>query len=316
MRTGSCLSLLLGAMLFMQNILASPVSWWDMTPEILREKINQRIMDIEAPIPIVKSVQDKVTSSNHRTTPIRIYKPDAAGSLPIILFIHGGAWVAGNLDTHDNLCRYLCSKTNALVVSVGYLNSPEGKFPLPLEQCYDALTWIHQQANTFSADPTKIAVVGDSAGGNMAAALCLMARDRSGPKIDLQVLINPAPDLTCNGTIKRQNDSLDILRWQATQYLIDPKDANNPYVSPLVATNLNGLPKAMIILAEKDDLRDAGQQYADRLLKANVSTQVYCQLGTNHLAGDGARASLHARESLDAAVTALKKAFSKTEITK
>ena len=302
------------AILLMQNIHASIPSWWDMTPEMVREKINQRIMHIEAPIPVVWSVENRVVEEKERTTPIRIYTPDQGTDFPVILLIHGGAWVAGNLDTHDNLARYLCSKTKATVVSVDYTNSPEGKFPLPLEQCYDTLIWITNQENEFSAKATKIAVVGDSAGGNMAAALCLMARDRSGPKIDLQVLINPAPDLTCNGTIERQDDALDILRWQAFQYVSDPADINNPYVSPLVATDLSGLPATVVILAENDELRVTGQKYADRLRAANVPIFVYCQQDIGHLAGDGAKATLQARESLDVAVNNLQNAFSKENI--
>lgn len=286
---------------------AATLSWWEMSPQEVRERINQRIMGIEASIPEVFSVTDANIKRMDRTTPIRIYTPSQENHLPVILLIHGGAWVAGTLDTHDNLARYLCSEAQALVVSVGYLNSPEGKFPLPLEQCYDALTWITEQGLGYAID--KIAVVGDSAGGNMAAALCLMARDRSGPKIDLQVLINPAPDLTCNGTIQRQNDALDTLRWQAFQYLSDPNDANNPYVSPLVAEDLSNLPQALVILAELDDLREAGQKYADRLHASGVPTQVYCQQGSNHLAGYGAKASPQARESLEVAVAALKQKF-------
>ena len=183
-----------------------------------------------------------------------------------------------------------------------------------MEQCYDTLIWISKHAHEFSADASKIAIVGDSAGGNLAAALCLMLRDRSGPSINLQVLINPAPDLTCNGTIMRQNDALDTLRWQAFQYLLDPNDITHPYVSPLVAKDLSGLPPAMIILAEKDDLHEAGLKYADRLLASGILTQVYCQKGINHLAGDGARASLRARESLDVAVAALQKAFNQISV--
>lgn len=207
------LFILLEVILFMPQ--ASALSWWDMTPFEVREKINQRIMAIEAPTPIVHSIENRTIECEGRNTPIRIYKPADRKSLPIILLIHGGAWVAGNLDTHDHLARYLCSGTQVVVVSVGYLNAPEGKFPLPLEQCYDTLSWISENATEFSADASRIAVVGDSAGGNLAAALCLMVRDRCGPQIHLQVLINPAPDLTCNGTLDRQHDELDLLRWQA-----------------------------------------------------------------------------------------------------
>ncbi len=290
-----------------QNVWAS--SFWDMDPLAVRKQINQKIMSINGNIPTVDSVSDQIVKYENRTTPVRIYTPDNTKNLPVILLIHGGAWVAGNLDTHDNLARYLCSKADAIVVSVGYLNSPEGKFPLPLEQCYDALRWIYEHANELRANTSKLAVVGDSAGGNMAAALCLMARDRHGPKIDLQVLINPAADLTGNGTIERQSDSLDDVRWYAKQYLSDPKDATNPYVSPSVAANLSCLPPALILLAEKDDLYQAGLKYAERLRCAGVPTKVYTQLGIGHLAGDGARASLRAQESLDVAVATIRDTF-------
>jgi len=293
----------------MQKLDASTLSWWDMTPEIVREKINQRIMSIEAPTPVVATVVDRTIHRDNRATPIRIYKPNTQNNLPVILLIHGGAWVAGNLDTHDNLARYLCSRTLAIVVSVDYLNAPEGKYPFSLEQCYDALTWISENRNEFSSIDSGLAVVGDSAGGNMAAALCLMARDRSGPSINLQVLINPAPDLACNGTIFRKNDSLDNLRWQAFQYLSDPQDANHPYVSPLKAEDLSNLPPALILVAEQDDLRIAGEQYGQRLQAANVPAQIYCQKRINHLAGDGARASSKAEESLNVAVSAIQDAF-------
>lgn len=294
----------------MQSSNASTTSWWDKNPHQIRELINQRIMNIEALTPTVFSIKDWNITTCHRTTPIRLYTPIQGGNFPVILLIHGGAWVGGNLDTHDNLARYLSSKTQAIVVSVGYLNPPEGKFPLQLEQCYDALTWITEQGKEFAIDSSKIVVVGDSSGGNMGAALCLMARDRSGPHIDLQVLINPVPDLTCDGTISRQDDPLDTLRWQAFQYVSDTNDIYNPYVSPLIADDLRGLPKALILLAEQDDLREDGQKYADRLQAADVPTYVYCQQEVNHLAGHGARASNYALESLDVAVEMICKIFS------
>ena len=281
----------------------------DMSPDVVRQLRHKRIFNIEAPMPTVSLVEDRNIQRDSRTTPIRIYTPSNERLKPVILYIHGGGWVAGNLDTHDNLARYLCSNTNAAVISVGYLNSPEGKFPLPLEQCYDALVWITEHADDFSIDPTRIAVVGDSGGGNMAAALCLMARDRKGPKVNLQVLINPSTDLTGEGTLEPQKDVLDTLRWEAAQYLSDPSDANNSYASPLMAPDLSRLPPAVVILAEKDILRESGQKYAERLLSAGVPTLTYCQKDTNHLAGHGARASQQAKESLDVAVKALREAF-------
>lgn len=290
--------------------LASAQFIWDIEPLQERDRINKRIFAIEAEKPEVYQVQDRSISNGERSTPIRIYTPSAEDCpLPIILFIHGGAWVAGNLDTHDNLARYLCNQAKAVVVAVGYTNSPEGKFPLPLEQCYDALVWINENAFMLHGDKNRLAVVGDSAGGNLSAAVCLLARERKGPPIQLQVLINPLTDLTGNGTLQPQGDALDQVRWWVTQYVQDPNDVNSPYVSPFVAKDLSHLPPALIILAEKDALRDDGQKYANRLIAAGIPTNVYTQWNIGHLAGNGARASQQARESLDVAVAVLRGTF-------
>jgi acetyl esterase len=143
----------------------------------------------------------------------------------------------------------------------------------------------------------------------MAAALCLVARDRKGPAIDLQVLINPVVDNTWGGTLKSQGDEFDSERWIAAQYVKEPKDTSNPYVSPIFAKDLTHLPPALIILAEKDMFRKDAQKYADRLLAAGVHTNVYTQFGVGHLAGNGGRASKLAQQSLDVAVAALRGAF-------
>jgi acetyl esterase len=301
------LTFLAGALMLSQNL--SAVSLWDTDPHTVREQINQRVMSIQGKTMDVWSVRDDLVKHNGRTTPIRIYTPNDSEKLPLILFIHGGAWVAGSLDTHDNMARYFCHKAKAVVVSIGYQNSPEGKFPLPLEQCMDTLLWTIEHAGELHADPSRLAVSGDSAGGNMAAGLCLLVRDRKGPAISIQVLINPATDLSGGGTILKQNDSLDTPRWYATQYVSDPKDANSPYVSPLLANDLTGLPETLVILAEKDELRETGQRYADRLRSSGVRTNVYIQWGVDHLGGNGARVHQCAQESLDIAVAALRGAF-------
>lgn len=303
-----CLTTILAsAFMLIGNLSAQ--SFWDMKPEEVRKLFNDKAFAIKAETPSVGNVKNITIKQDGRTTPLRLYMPNEGKNLPIVLFIHGGAWVGGNLDTHDNLARYLCRGVQALVVSVGYQNSPEGKFPLPLEQCNDALLWIVEHAQEFHADNTRLAVVGDSAGGNIAAALCLLVRDRKGPTIDLQVLINPVLDLTSGGTLQRQGDALDNERWYTTQYVQNPHDVMNPYASPILAKNLSNLPPALIILAEKDDFRKDDQRYADRLTAAGIPTNTYIQWGVGHLAGNGARASLLARESLDVAVAALRGAF-------
>jgi len=284
-------------------------SFWEMGPEKVREMLNKKFLAIEAETPEVLKVENITMKIGDWTTPLRIYTPNDQKDLPIILYIHGGAWVAGNLDTHDNLARYLCRDVKALVVSVGYLNAPEGKFPTALEQCYDALRWIVEHAKEFHANPSRLAVVGDSAGGGMAAALCLVARDRKGPSIDLQVLINPVVDNTWGGTLQIQGDEYDPERWIATQYVKNPDDTKNPYVSPIFAKDLSNLPPALIILAEKDMFRKDAHKFADRLSAAGVHTNVYIQFGVGHLAGNGGRASKLAQESLDVAVAGLRAAF-------
>lgn len=300
---------LAGALMLMGTVFAQ--SYWDMGPEKVRNMLNEKFLAIKAETPDVWNVKNRTIKNDNRTTPLRIYTPNERNNLPIILYIHGGAWVAGNLDTHDNLARYLCKEVEALVVSVGYLNAPEGKFPTSLEQCYDALLWIVNHAQEFHTTPARLAVVGDSAGGNMAAALCLLVRDRKGPTIDLQVLINPVIDNTWGGTLQPQGDELDAERWFTTQYVVNPKDASNPYVSLNFAKDLSHLPPALIILAEKDMFRKDAQRYADRLISSGVHTNVYTQSGVGHLAGNGARASRLARESLDVAVAALRGVFSR-----
>lgn len=298
------------ALLLLQQVFASIWSW-ERDPHEVGNAINQQCLGIDAEKFEVFSVINREITCAQRTTPVRIYTPagHANKSLPIILFIHGGAWVGGNLDTHDNLARYLCKSAQAWVISVGYLNAPEGKFPLPLEQCYDALLWIKDQASTFGADVSQLAVVGDSAGGNMAAALCLMSRDRNGPAIALQVLINPAPDLTGHGTLHRQDNAWDVMRWQALHYVEDPADVYHPYVSPSLAQDLSNLHPALMILAEKDFLFDDGKKYADLLKKAGVPTEIYVQPEIGHLGCQGARATKSAQESLDRVVEALRTNF-------
>lgn len=294
---------------FMLTGKLSAESFWDMKPEQVRKMLNEKFMSIKAETPEVFSVKNITITNDKRTTPLRIYTPNQNKDLPIILYIHGGAWVAGSLDTHDNLARYLCRGVQALVVSVGYLNPPEGKFPFSLEQCYDALLWTVKNAQEYHANPERLAVVGDSAGGGMAAVLCLMDRDRKGPKIDMQVLINPVVNNSWGGTLKPQGDEFDDERWITTQYVKNPEETMNPYVSPIYEKDLSNLPTALVILAEKDMFRKDAQKYAERLRDAGVFTNMYTQADVGHLGGNGGRASPLAQESLDVAVAALRGEF-------
>ncbi|NDD56006.1 alpha/beta hydrolase, partial [bacterium] len=152
------------------------VDIWSMAFQEVRKLINQLIMRVHADVPCVDAIEDCSVIGTTGHVPVRVYRMRHEGAQPAIMLIHGGAWVAGDLETHDNLARYLCVKSDAVVLSVGYTNAPEGKFPLPLEQCNDVLNWMVDQAAALGIDPARIAVAGDSAGGNLAAALCLLVR--------------------------------------------------------------------------------------------------------------------------------------------
>jgi acetyl esterase len=206
--------------------------------------------------------------------PIRIYRP-GEGVLPVVVFCHGGGWVLCNLDTHDDLCRSLANGTGAVVVSVDYRQPPEHPFPAAVDDAYGALQWVAGHADAFGVDQGRLAIAGDSAGGNLAAAVCLMARHRRGPPIRFQLLIYPvlAHAFDTGSYLNKATGyflTAEHMRWYWDQYLADPADGQNQYASPLFAEDLGGLPAAHIITGEHDPLRDEGEAYADRLREAGV----------------------------------------------
>ena len=223
--------------------------------------------------------------------PVRIYTPKGVSQrgLPVLMWIHGGGWALGwvdSLDT-DSLCRYLCARIGSLVVSVGYRLAPEYKFPVPLEDCYEALKWTAQNAVRLGGDPRRIAVAGESAGGNLVAALALVARDRGGPAIAFQVPINPITNHDTSTETYREYGkgySLDTedMVWFWEQYIGRKEDADNPYASPLLAKSLKGLPPALVMTAELDPLRDEGEAYAERLKSDGVPTKLIRVKGKPH----------------------------------
>jgi acetyl esterase len=206
--------------------------------------------------------------------PVRIYRP-AEGVLPVVVFCHGGGWVLCNLDTHDDLCRSLANGTGAVVVSVDYRQPPEHPFPAAVDDAYGALQWVAAHADALGVDQGRLAVAGDSAGGNLAAAVCLMARHRRGPAVRFQLLIYPvlAHAFDTDSYLNKATGyflTAEHMRWYWDQYLADPADGRNQYASPLFAEDLSGLPAAHIITGEHDPLRDEGEAYADRLREAGV----------------------------------------------
>ncbi|MGF6092709.1 alpha/beta hydrolase [Pseudomonas sp. 18173] len=209
----------------------------------------------------------------------RLYRPSETPNLPLLVFFHGGGFVMGNLDTHDNLCRSLARQSEAVVVSVAYRLAPEHKFPAAPLDCYAATCWLVEHAPELGFDGSRLAVAGDSAGGNLALAVSQLAAQRKGPKVSYQCLFYPVTDAGCDSqSFEEFADSYLLsakaMRWFWAQYLQDPVQADDPLASPLLAENLAGLPPTTLITAGFDPLRDEGEALAECLREAEVAVRV------------------------------------------
>ncbi len=217
----------------------------------------------------------------------RVYIPEGQGPFPIFIYYHGGGWVLGDIEVVDASCRMIANRTASIVVSVNYRLAPEYKFPTPVEDAYAALEWVYEKGFSFNGDVTRLAVGGDSVGGNLATVVTMMARDRKGPNITAQALIYPATNLEFNTESHQtfaKGFGLDReqLVWFRDHYLRNDEDRYNEYASPLVAEDLSGLPPAIVITAENDVLRDEGMAYAERLKKFGVQVEYACEPGMIH----------------------------------
>jgi acetyl esterase len=226
------------------------------------------------PEPIAK-VEDRTIPVPGAELPVRIYRPSGDGPLPILVYFHGGGWVIGDLDTHDGICRSLANGAGCIVVAVDYRLAPEHRFPGAAEDCYAATVWVAENARSLGGDPARIAVGGDSAGGQLTAVVSLMARDRGGPPLVYQVMIYPVTDYSYGtGSYREFADGYllnkELMTYFWSQYLADEADGRSPHASPLRAPDLSGLPPALVITAEYDPLRDEGEAYAARLREAGV----------------------------------------------
>ena len=270
----------------------------------IRKEIDARVFTVEALLEPLKNIVDLKIPAGDRSIPVRVYSPPGVSLFPTLLYIHGAGWVAGSLDTHDNLCRVLANRVACPVISIGYRLAPEYKYPAALEDCYEVLLWAAGNSPDPGSGLARLVVAGDSAGGNLAAALCLLARDRKGPSIDLQLLVNPALDFT-----RYQKETSEQMCWFREQYLLDEAECSQPYASPLLATDLCGLPRAMIITSELDELCAEGEEYAHRLKDAGVQADIFRLSGRGHLAGQFARAGSQAQEAVDICTAVLKATF-------
>lgn len=236
------------------------------------------------------STVEKTIVQDGRTVKLYIMMPQQVKGKPgVLLFIHGGVWIVGNFQNHQRLLRDLVVGSGQIGVFVEYTPLPDAKFPTQLEESYAALKWVATHADEFGADSSRIAVAGNSVGGNMTAALTLMAKDRNGPKISYQVLFVPATDASVDTDSYHEFATGRFLprafmKYGWDLYAPDEKTRNNPYVSPLRASNeeLKGLPPTLVVTAENDPLRDEGEAYARKLVDAGVPVATTRYNGTIH----------------------------------
>lgn len=227
------------------------------------------------------SVEDVVIPAPVRGIGIRVYRPVEDQNLGCLVFIHGGGWSVNSLNTHDSLCRQLSKLANCIVLSVDHRMSPEFKYPAPLEDTYNALQWALNNGSRLGWDAKRIAVGGDSSGGTLATAAAMLNRDRGGPQLAYQLMFYPVTDYYLPGTPSYTENATgyslnrDFMIWFWQNYLPVNADFNDPYLCPLKAKDLSGMPPALILTAEYDPLRDEGREYAKRLMESGVPVELW-----------------------------------------
>lgn len=263
------------------------------------------------PVPVAH-VEDRMIPGPAGGIPVRLYTPQGPGPFPVLVFFHGD-WIAGNLETHDTMCRCLCHGASCLVLSVDYRLAPEHKFPAGLQDCYAATCWMAIHAAQLHGDPTRIAIGGDSGGGNLAAVVAHMVRDQGGPALTFQLLLCPCTDFRLTTSSWKEYDGYLMTSQEfiigRDLYLNHEEEQSNPYAAPLLAPDLQGLPPALIITAEYDPLRDGGEQYGQRLLEAGVPATISRYDGMVHNFMHYVTSVPQAKQALAQANHALRTAF-------
>jgi acetyl esterase len=260
-----------------------PIS--EQTPQMAREGYTA-LAQMLGPGEAVDT-EDRSVPGPAGDSPVRIYTPEGEGPRGVLVYYHGGGFVIGDLDTHDHACRALCKGAGVVVVSVDYRLAPEHRFPAAVEDSWAALEWVAANAASFGGDPARLAVGGDSAGGNLAAVMSLLARDRGGPRLAFQLLVYPGVDIRGSFPSIEENGEGYVLtkghiEWFRNHYLGDA-DPTDLRASPLLAESHAGLPPALIQTAEFDPLRDEGAAYADKLRAAGVPATLTCYEGMVHI---------------------------------
>ena len=255
-----------------------------LTPAQARQTYRERRAYAQPAPPEVGESRDLQATGPHGDIPLRLYRPqgsDARTALPALVYYHGGGWVIGDLDTHDTLCRELCNGAGICVIAVDYRMGPEHRFPAAVDDCIAATFWVKDNAAALKVDPARLAVGGDSAGGNLAAVVAIAARDAGNLPIRYQLLIYPATDMRRVAPSHTTNGQGYLLTRETMQYFRDhyvgdPQHDLDWRASPLLLEDLSRLPPALLITAGYDPLRDEGLQYAARLTAAGNSAVHVC----------------------------------------
>lgn len=258
-----------------------------------RAGLKQMTLAMDAPASEIKERREVLVAGPAGAIPVRIYWPEVneEKKLPMLLLYHGGGFALGDLDTHENMARYYCRHAEVIVISVDYRLAPEHKFPIGVEDCYAALCWAATNAREFNGDAERLCVSGDSAGGNLSAVMCQLAKSRKGPKIAYQVLSYPAVTMDMNADYPSRAEfggggyflSKNDMRWLNEMYFANPDvETKDLRCSPIMAEDVSDLPPALVITAGFDPLRDEGKHYADRLQAAAVQVEYVCFESTIH----------------------------------
>ncbi|MBI1213213.1 MAG: alpha/beta hydrolase fold domain-containing protein [Alphaproteobacteria bacterium] len=290
---------------------------WELPPAGGREMYRMIATQLETQGISIGKVENKTIPGPGGQLPIRVYTPVASGGtgLPALVFFHGGGFVIGDLETHDALCRTLANESGAKVIAVDYRLAPEHKYPAAADDCYAATKWVESNASSLGIDPNRIAVGGDSAGGNLAAVVCQMAKQKGAPSIVFQLLIYPVTQYRANTESMKSFAEGYFLERRTMDWFFDQYtdaasvDPNDPRLSPLAASDLSGLPRAYVVTAGFDPLRDEGKAYADKLNRAGVAAISVDYPSMIHGFFNMSAVLPQARQAIADAGAALRKAF-------
>jgi acetyl esterase len=289
--------------------------------EMASQSASVRAMNVAMPVlpEQVGAIEHIIIPTREGEVLARVFTPagfeDSDAPLPVVVYFHGGGWVIANLDVYEPSCRALCNAAETIVVSVNYRQAPEAVYPAAVNDAYDATQWVLQNASQIGGDPNRVAIAGESAGGNLATVACLLAKENGGRMPVAQLLVYPVTDMVGQNypSYAENQDTLPLhtsmMPWFAKYYIPEESQRSEPTASPLLARDLSGLPPAIVITADSDPLRDQGEAYAEKLAAAGVSVNSKRYTGVTHEFFGLAGAVSKAKEAVTQAADGLKKVW-------